>query len=137
MGNISLFIKLNNFLLSNSRLFFWASFILVMIALFAPSYGARGEVFNADLLIHYIMFLVFVGSSFLYLNSNKGISTISILILLLLFIPASEFVQENFVPGRGYELSDVLAGYAGVFTGYIIYKRYENLRLSEAKLQGK
>lgn len=112
-----------------------------MLALFAPSYGDGGEVYNLDIVIHYIMFLAFGVMSIIRFSNQNSSNTPAILFVLAVFIPISELTQENFVPGRGYEFTDIVSGYAGVLSGYLVYKKfykkYENLRISETKLQGK
>lgn len=51
---------------------------------------------------------------------NRALIT---LFALALFILASELIQENFIPGRGYELLDILSGFAGLLSGFMAYKR--------------
>ena len=111
-----------------------------MLALFTPSYGEGAEIYNLDIVIHYIMFLVFGVISIIHWGRQNSSSTYGVLFILAIFIPASELIQENFVPGRGYEFLDILSGYAGILSGYLFYKNYKkyaNLRISETKLQGK
>lgn len=82
------------------------------------------------------MFLVFGTMSFINFSGKENANTVFlVLFLLALFIPSSELIQENFIPGRGYEFTDILSGYAGILSGYLFYKKYANLRISKTALK--
>lgn len=114
------FNRLINFILTHTRLLFWISFVGVNFALFSPSIGARGEVYNLDIIIHYFLFLIFAGSAFLHFKKIGAV-----LFAIALFIPASEFIQEVFIPGRGYEFTDILSGFAGMLSGFLIARKID------------
>ena len=114
--------KLINFILIHTRLLFWLSFVGINFALFSPSLGEGGEIYNLDIVIHYILFFVFTGFALLYF---KKAALVLLLILISLFIPASEFIQEAFIPGRGYEFTDILSGFAGMLSGFLTARKID------------
>lgn len=115
---------MENYLIRHSKLLFWLSFAGTNLALFTPSVGPRGEIYNLDIIIHYSMFLGLAFSALLYRAAppRRGGAAL-VLVVLLLFVVLSEFIQENFIPGRGYEFSDILSGVAGLLSGFMVYKR--------------
>ncbi|OGZ58443.1 MAG: hypothetical protein A2827_01900 [Candidatus Spechtbacteria bacterium RIFCSPHIGHO2_01_FULL_43_30] len=122
--------KLYNFFISNSGKFFWVFFLLTFFGLFTPSAGEQSEIYNLDILVHYIMFAAFCTASIIHFGNKNNSSAIGILLILALFIPASEFIQENFVVGRGYEFTDILSGYAGILSAYLVTGRGRSARSS-------
>jgi hypothetical protein len=122
---MALFPKLINFILAHTRLFFWLSFTGTNFALFSPSIGERGEIYNLDIIIHYALFLVFAGSAFLYFKRIEAV-----LFAIALFIPASEFIQEFFIHGRGYEFTDILSGFAGMLSGFLTARKMRKIDVS-------
>jgi len=112
---------INNFILSRTRLLFWLSFSATNVALFMPSVGSKGEFYNLDIIIHYVMFTVFAGSAFLHFHKDSS-RTLVILVAFAFFVALSEFIQEMLIPGRGYEFTDILSGLAGVLSGFLVFE---------------
>lgn len=83
------------------------------------------------------MFLVFSSVSFLHFsyvthdrairrkNTPEPARIFIVLLALAFFILLSEFIQENFIPGRGYEFSDILSGFAGTLSGLLAFLRFQ------------
>lgn len=118
-------LKLNNFILAHTALFFWVALIGTNFALFTPSMGQKGDIYSLDIIIHYIMFMVFAGSAFLHFR-NRDARTLAILAAFAVFVPLSELIQETIIPGRGYEFTDILSGVAGVLSGFLVFKKLDS-----------
>ncbi|HLF33853.1 MAG TPA: VanZ family protein [Cyclobacteriaceae bacterium] len=79
---------------------------------------------HLDKIIHYVLFLIFAILCYYSLpviSQSGNINLISILIILaisLVFGGVIEFLQR-FIPGRGYELADILVDGAGTLTGLL------------------
>jgi uncharacterized membrane protein YwzB len=104
-----------------------------------PSLGSGKEIHGLDIIIHYSIFISLAFISLVYFckiahdrelfykSKNKSGVTRKriwlVMIAIMVFILVSEFIQENFIPGRGYELKDILAGTAGLVSGFVLYKK--------------
>jgi VanZ family protein len=121
-----LVVQLKNLIYSYQKYFFWMSFTLTAIALFMPTPGEGGSIPHLDKAIHFGMFFFFSFFAFLYLK-EKGWTTQRVFVAYLFFIPMIELIQETVIVGRGYEFTDMLAGFIGVLSGYMVYKKYKQL----------
>jgi len=102
----------------------WTIFIFILLAL-PGSMLPKEEKFsipNFDKYIHITLFAVFVVLWSYYYVSKPGISKsifIKFLIISMLYGTAMEFVQKYFIPGRDFDLYDILADIIGALAGYL------------------
>lgn len=57
---------------------------------------------------------------------------IAIFVFCLLYALSDEF-HQTFVPGRLFQIQDLLIDSAGIFTGILIYQKFQKNRLEQSK----
>lgn len=102
-------------------------FIAITILLLLPGKAFPQETFLSkiyfDKWVHISIFMMLVilwGRS--YKTDMDAISTTSLLILLLSigYGVVIEFIQEEYIPYRSFEVGDILADAVGAFIGWVI-----------------
>jgi len=107
-------LKILKFLETNKRPFFYLALTIIVCALFWPMTPGDGMIFF-DKVAHVSLFTFF---SFFAFMHTRRLSHEAVLASLLFFAIASEFIQEWFIVGRGYEFFDIVADFIGIAFGF-------------------
>jgi VanZ family protein len=114
----------------------WSLITLILLCLpgsVLPSHGLFSLPF-IDKIAHLGLFggLVFFWSLYYYFHRRPNIITVrlswTIVFCSFLFGVIMEFVQENFIPNRSFDVGDIIADLAGSLIGYLITHWYIRLQ---------
>ena len=113
--------------------FFWLSLLILFVAVFTPFGPGKGGP-SYDKLAHVILFtFVSLASSFYFFKDSKQLALVFGLISTLPFL--TEFIQQ-FIPGRNYDNYDILADYAGLILGFVVFVVFKKQVIYLFKLVG-
>jgi len=98
-------------------LLFWPSFVLSLVVLFTPVYGA-GEMRYLDKVVHVIMFGFLTWFALLKFSNRFWVGS-----LMIIYIASAEIIQEVCIPGRGLDIWDAVAGMLGLMFVFIAAKK--------------
>lgn len=119
--------KIKKLIKQYSRALFTAIFLLSAVLFFMPN-PPHPAVFSwSDKAVHSVIF--FILSSFAFISFPRR--TFRVFLLLVFYMVAVETIQELFIPGRGYEFLDLVAGFSGTILGFLLFK--SSNRKSEMK----
>ncbi len=96
---------------------FWSSFLFSLIVLFIPVSGTGGIKY-LDKVVHFGLFFVLSGFGFRHFKNRFWFSS-----LMVIYIAMAEIIQEVFIPGRGLDFFDAVAGIAGLAVAFILVRK--------------
>jgi len=108
-----------------SRAMFIIWFLFTLVLFLMPWSGQEVGFTLMDKIIHFgLFFLLFI---FAFLSFKTA--WYKVFLWLLFYVVIIEFIQEFFIPGRGYQPGDLLAGFLGLLVGCLLFKyQYANFR---------
>jgi hypothetical protein len=106
----------SGYLFKKRQSLFFIVFILSLLILFMPLSGQETSFSLVDKIVHGSLFLALaISAGWRFLGSKY-----KIILWLVFYAVLSETLQEFFIPGRGYQLTDLLADGAGILMGYLV-----------------
>ena len=99
-----------------SKIIFWVSFVASIALFFAPIDVGGRDGFGLDKVLHAIVFLILVITSFLAFPRKK----VLVIILLLVYAFAIEYIQGKYLPLRHFDWYDITADSIGISLGMIL-----------------
>lgn len=105
-----------NHLIAYTSVYFYVVYFLSFIILFSPTRVKEFPIPHADIIIHHLLFIILSLVTLLKYPKAPG----RIIIILVGYAFLSELIQHYFIPGRSFELVDLLSDTLGILIGLFL-----------------